>query len=335
LLFWQYPYCTTNGKVANLTKVSVIIPTYNRAHIVGRSIESALCQTHRDLEILVVDDGSTDQTLDAVKPFFLHPQVRYLRHKKNKGHQAARNTGIKNACGDYVAFLDSDDMWIPQKIELQIDALNKKGADCVVLCGYVVEKDGLQTRTFERQYEGYVYPKMLARPGPALCTMLVRRDSLKQIGFLDEETVGQADWDACISLSRFFKFTTVSQPCWRYCQDESDTVTRNFQAAALGYRHVVEKNQEEMLRLIGRRGLAKHYMTIALKYDDADNFFRCRTYMLKAFRNDNRDPVIFLFAFLTLFGKRVFHLRKPLGRILVWLARDPKIREWQLDSTRS
>jgi glycosyltransferase involved in cell wall biosynthesis len=313
--------------VVSLAKVSVIIPTYNRAHVVGRSIESVLDQTYRDIEVLIVDDGSTDQTYDAVKPYFQHPQVRYLRHKKNKGHQAARNTGIKNARGDYVAFLDSDDTWFPQKIELQIDALNKKGTDCVVLCGHVVEKDGLQTTPFQREYEGYVYPKMLARPGASMVTMLVPRDHLRQIGFLDEGILAQADWDTLISLSRLFKFTTVNQPCVRYNLNETDSVTNNMQAAVSGYRRVVEKNHEEMLRVIGRRGLAKHYMWIALFSDDAGDFFCCRTYMLRAFKNDDRDPVIFLFAFSTLFGKRVFHLRKSIGRILVWLTRDQKIRD--------
>jgi glycosyltransferase involved in cell wall biosynthesis len=298
-----------------VVKISVVIPTYNRAHTIGRSVKSALDQTYRDIEILIIDDGSTDETFDAVKPFFQHPQVRYVRHEKNKGHQAARNTGIKNACGEYIAFLDSDDAWMPQKIELQIDALNKKGADCVVLSGYVEEEGGLKTRSFDRQYEGDVYAELLARPGPHYPSMLVPREKLRQIGFLDEGTLALADWDTSISLSRLSKFTTVNQPCVRYYKDESDAVTKNTQALALGYRHIVEKNQKEMLRFIGRRGLARHYVAIALLFDDAGNFFRCRTYMLKAFRNDDRDPLILLFAFSTLFGKRVFHLRKLIGRM--------------------
>src|SRR5665811_782462 len=130
-----------------------MIPTYNRAHVVGRSIESALDQTFRDIEVLIVDEGSTDETYNAVKPFFQHPQVRYLRHEKNKGHQAARNTGIKNARGDYIAFLDSDDTWIPKKIELQLDALRKKGKDCVVVTGIWKIENGAQTKFFDRRYE--------------------------------------------------------------------------------------------------------------------------------------------------------------------------------------
>lgn len=299
----------------HLVKVSVIIPTYNRAHVVHRSIESALSQTCKDLEVLIVDDGSTDETFDAVKPFFRFPQVRYLRHETNKGHQAARNTGIKNARGDYIAFLDSDDTWIPQKTELQIDAILTRGADYVVLSWFVEQTDGFETRRFEREYEGYVYPEMLASEGPSLVSMLVSRQGLLRIGLLDERILALADWDTCISLSRLFRFTTVNQKCFSYYKDEPDSVTTNMSTKAFAYQYIVEKNQDEMLRVIGKSGLARHFRNIALISDDAGDFNRCRTYMLKAFRTDGRNLTIFLFALWTIFGERVFHLRKPVGAI--------------------
>jgi len=301
--------------VTNLVKVSVIIPTYDRAHLLHRSIQSALNQTCKDLEVLIVDDGSTDETFDAVKPFFRYPQVRYLRHETNKGHQAARNTGIKNARGEYIAFLDSDDTWIPQKIELQLDAILKRGDDYVVLSLFVEQRDGLETRRFEREYEGYVYPEMLASDGPAYGSMLVPREGLLRIGLLDESIVAFADWDTCISLSRLFRFTTVNQKCVNYYKDEPDSITTNALAKAFAYQYIVEKNQDEMLRVIGRSGLARHFKNIALISDDAGDFNRCRTYMLKAVREDIRDPTIFLFALWTLFGGQVFHVRKPAGAI--------------------
>jgi len=301
--------------VIDLVKVSVIIPTYNRAHLVHRSIESALNQTCKDLEVLIVDDASTDETFDAVKPFFRYPQVRYLRHETNKGHQAARNTGIKNGRGDYIAFLDSDDTWISQKIELQLDAILKRGADYVVLSWFAEQRDGFETRRFEREYEGYVYPEMLASDGPSYGSMLVPREGLLRIGLLDERILAFADWDTCISLSRLFRFTTVNKKCVNYYKDEPDSVTTDMLTKAFAYQYIVEKNQDEMLRVIGRSGLARHFRNIALLSDDAGDFNRCRTYMLKAFRKEGGSPKIFLFALWTLFGERVFHLRKPVGAI--------------------
>ena len=302
--------------MANLTKVSVIIPTYNRAHIVGRSIESALCQTHRDLEILVVDDGSTDQTLDAVTPFLRYPQVRYLRHERNKGHQAARNTGIRNSCGDYIAFLDSDDTWIPQKIELQLDAIKNRGSNCVVLTGmWIVAGDASKTK-YLKKYNGYVYPEMLAASGPNFCCLLVPAEYLRQIGFLDESTLALADWDTCISLSKLYEFTTLDEPCTIYQANESHSVTRNALARALGYQHIVEKNENDMLRFVGRRGLARHHLQVADLFDTAGDFSRCRAHVFHAFKTDCKNPETFLLAFSTLFGARAFHFVRFNGAII-------------------
>jgi len=298
-----------NRRGTTLPKVSVIIPTYNRAHCVGRSIKNALDQTYRDIEILIVDDGSTDETFEAVKPFFIYPQVRYLRHKKNKGCQAARNTGIKNARGDYIAFLDSDDTWIPEKIELQLDAINKKGADRVVLTWWK-RINGSEQRFFEKQYEGYVYPELLANDGPGFPCMLVPREWLRQIGFLDENISAFTDWDTCISLSKLFEFTTVNKPCWNYYLGEPNAVTKNQLGKAFSYQHIVEKNKNDMLRFAGRRGLARHHLRVAFYFDNAGEFGRCRAHVFRAFRTDYKTPDRFLLAFSTLFGVRVFHFAR-------------------------
>ena len=99
--------------------VSVIIPTYNRAHLIGRAIRSVLDQTYQDWELIVVDDASTDDIPGIVKGF-TDGRVKYIRHDENKGAAAARNTGIQAARGAYIAFLDSDDEWLPEKLERQV-----------------------------------------------------------------------------------------------------------------------------------------------------------------------------------------------------------------------
>ena len=103
-------------------KVSVIIPTYNRANLVTEAINSVLMQSCKDIEIIVIDDGSTDNTSKVLKTF--GDRIRYIK-QKNMGAGAARNRGLKEANGKYIAFLDSDDIWLDFKIELQVAIMEK------------------------------------------------------------------------------------------------------------------------------------------------------------------------------------------------------------------
>ena len=103
------------------TTVSVIIPTCNRAHLIGRAVKSVLAQTYRDIEVIIVDDGSTDNTEEVVKSFD-DPRIRYVKLDVNKGAAAARNAGIRLARGGFVAFQDSDDEWCREKLADQMDS---------------------------------------------------------------------------------------------------------------------------------------------------------------------------------------------------------------------
>src|SRR5262245_26303833 len=105
--------------------VSVVIPSYNRAYCITKSVDSALGQTHTNVEVLIVDDGSKDNTAEVVeKAYGSEPRVRYLR-QENQGVAAARNYGLREARGDFIALLDSDDLWLPWKLEAQLRCLAK------------------------------------------------------------------------------------------------------------------------------------------------------------------------------------------------------------------
>jgi glycosyltransferase involved in cell wall biosynthesis len=158
-------------------KVSVIIPTYNRSELVERAVKSVLCQTYTDYEIIVVDDGSTDDTRFNLQSY----PVRYIR-QNNSGSASARNRGIRESKGKYIAFLDSDDWFLPDKLARQVEVM-EGNPDCVLShtsyyrCGqhWKVINSGAFT--------GNVWPQILINCPIAVPTVMVRRDCLEGNGF--------------------------------------------------------------------------------------------------------------------------------------------------------
>ena len=115
-----------------MPKISVVIPTYNRAHLIKKAINSVFEQTYQDFEIVIIDDGSKDNTEEIVKSIN-DGRIRYIKHEKNKGEAGARNTGIENSKGEYIAFLDTDVTWSKDKLEKQLNILESSPADVGVV----------------------------------------------------------------------------------------------------------------------------------------------------------------------------------------------------------
>jgi glycosyltransferase involved in cell wall biosynthesis len=178
-------------------RISVIIPTYNRAPLIYRALDSVLRQTFSDFEIIVVDDCSQDETSYLVKKHD-DPRIRLICHEKNLGAAAARNTGIEEAKGSYIAFLDSDDEWLPFKLDHQYKALKGASAPYDLSCtGFTWSLlDQNQTLTpemtppqdlWESLCEGCAFS-----PGS---TLMARREVFKKIGFFDSNLARFEDWD--------------------------------------------------------------------------------------------------------------------------------------------
>lgn len=184
--------------------VSVILPTFNRAGALPRAMRSVLAQTHRDLELLVVDDGSTDGTAGIVAAIG-DSRVRYLPHAVNRGPAAARNAGLKAARHDLIAFQDSDDEWLLDKLEGQIAALDAAGAGCAVVLGGILRLNGAQASRYPKgpwSEPRDVTPLEVVRQSLAFPqSWLVRRGALEQAGTFDESLRVVEDWDLLIRLS--------------------------------------------------------------------------------------------------------------------------------------
>ncbi|WP_324667972.1 glycosyltransferase family 2 protein [Geochorda subterranea] len=192
--------------------VSVIIPTYNNAHVLPRAIRSVLAQTYSNWELIVVDDGSSDNTAEVMGQFE-DPRIRYIRHDNpGMGPGAARNTGLRLAQGDYVAFLDSDDEWLPEKLEAQLGVFKRASERVgVVYCGVLRVYDGTGfRRTHIPRVRGMALQDALAlEVGCTPSTTMVRRAYLSQVGLFDESLMTGEDLDMWLRLARvcYFDFT--------------------------------------------------------------------------------------------------------------------------------
>ena len=216
--------------------VSVIIPTYNRAHLVGRAIRSVLNQTYQDFELIVVDDGSTDNTGEVVRSFN-DDRIKCIRHEENKGGGAARNTGIRAAWGEYIAFLDSDDEWLPENLEKKVRALNSTPADIGLVYSkaikistdhqYVVPKCGI------REGESVLEYLFLHRGETSTITLLARSNLLRRVLF-DESLEKHQDWDLTIRLQKVTKFYFIDEPLaiWHSEQASGPRISKDLNVNA-------------------------------------------------------------------------------------------------------
>ncbi len=198
--------------------VSVIIPTFNRASVVGRAARSVLTQSYQDLELIIVDDNSTDDTASVIEAL-ADPRVRYLRRTETGGASAARNTGIAEARGNLVAFVDSDDEWLPMKMELQVDRLLEGDPRAAVVYCRLQRHDDLtdmpipEGRRRQRPYEGDIYWRLLAGWHPATPSLVaVRRAALLDVGSFDTQFRTGEDYDLWLRLGRAgYRFAFVDE----------------------------------------------------------------------------------------------------------------------------
>lgn len=207
-------------------KISVVIPAYNAQEYIGDALVSVLEQTYAVFEVIVVDDGSTDRTKKEIEEFqdkhkhgFFNPQteIHYI-YQDNKGPAAARNTGIQHARGNYIAFLDSDDLWYPQKLERQM-ALIGQSSYVMVYCDMTHVENGEEVyrsylhevpyKYFER---GNIYENLLKENFIFTPTVLVKKEVLLECQLFDEELMICEDYKMWLSIAKKYRIGFVDEP---------------------------------------------------------------------------------------------------------------------------
>lgn len=233
--------------------VSVVIPTYNRGHCIAACIDSVLAQTLGDFEIIVVDDCSSDDTAARVDAFS-DPRVSYLQQPSNRGGAVARNAGIRAARGEFVAFLDSDDLWLPEKLEKQIDGMRAAGSDFGLSYTWLrcVDDDGQETMRIHPDIDGDCFERMLVSNFiGSFSNLVVRRELLVEEGGLDENFRSCQDWDLLIRLCRRARVHCQRDYLVLYLQSVTDKVriSTNPRSVVQGHRRILAKFKTEYAAL--------------------------------------------------------------------------------------
>ena len=223
-------------------KVSVIIPVYKSEKFIAETLRSVLCQTYADLEVLIIADGSTDATESIVRGFS-DPRIKYIR-RKNGGTAAARNTGIKAATGSYIAFLDHDDIWMPDKVEKQIKFLSDTGAK-VVFCNGNIIPTGKPMRKENIFQTGVLDMSEMTLNGGNFITpssLLVHKEVIEKTGPMEENVPGIDDLDFSISIARSYKIGFINE-CLYHRREHKDNLTNFIRGRGLYYKIIYEKQK--------------------------------------------------------------------------------------------
>jgi glycosyltransferase involved in cell wall biosynthesis len=239
----------------NFPQISVIIPTYNRAHLLPRAVESVLRQTFQDFELIIIDDGSTDNTKEAIEEFQKKDKrIKYFYHK-NAGPSSARNLGIKNSIGKYIAFLDSDDVWLPEKLEKQVAVISKSEESV----GYVFS-NGIITNTCgdEREEAVREFPKdvfnnnketlrfFLALNGINACSnILVKKEIFAKCGLFDLNLPNFEDPELLIRVASKFSLEHMDDVLYiRKINKTSLHKTIDIKKSIEARKYILEKHKE-------------------------------------------------------------------------------------------
>jgi glycosyltransferase involved in cell wall biosynthesis len=273
-----------------MPRVSAIVPCYNGAHFLPDALDSALAQTFADYELLVIDDGSTDNTAEVAGDYSArHPgRVRYI-HQENKGLAVARNTAIAAARGDLLALLDCDDLWMPERLAEGVrvmDACPEVGllhAD--IVCIDADRRPLPPLSRDERFLSGRIFEHIYTRRAHVSCpTVLFRRECVEKVGGFDPELtrLGCEDRDLWLRIARHWPFAYIPRPMAQY-RITPGSMSRNREKMMKAKMYVLEKHAGASLRgrMLRREALAGVYQEMAELSTGAGEPAEARRWWLK------------------------------------------------------
>lgn len=256
--------------------VSIIIPTYNRNETIIRSINSVLCQSYGDFELIIVDDASTDSTETTIKKI-CDDRIRYIKLPVNGGSAYARNCGIIEAKGDYIAFQDSDDEWKPDKLKFQMEVMNTldQSFGLVYTSFYYLSEQGYvewpPKNIPDHTKNGKIYQYMLTYNPVGGPTMLIRKECFEKIGLFNTDLKSLEDYELALRISKYFNLAIVELPLVRAYQTPG-SLSKNIMAYIKASCLIIKMYKEDIIKYDLLERKLKDLRTIACQVISDEQF---------------------------------------------------------------
>ncbi|MBN1405136.1 MAG: glycosyltransferase [Candidatus Omnitrophica bacterium] len=269
--------------------ISVIIPFYNNVNYISQALDSVINQTYKNFEIIAVDDGSIDDTKYIVqKNIKKYPEkIKYL-YQTNSGSAAARNKGIAEAKGELIAFLDSDDTWLPGNLARQTELLDKTPAVSLVHSDFIyfndqgIERKSEYSKNIKKHFSGDIFYYLFRENFISTSTVVVRKDVFEKSGLFDEEFRMSQDYDLWLRITKKYKVGYVDTPLVRI-RCHGNNITRSKEKTYVWVNKVIEKTIESFPEIEAELKsnlpyrLAKNHFTIGYEMFCKEDFKQARS----------------------------------------------------------
>jgi glycosyltransferase involved in cell wall biosynthesis len=301
-----------------MVKVSVIIPTYNRAGLIARAIDSVLVQTFKDFELIIIDDGSKDNTKEAIKPF--EGKIKYI-YQNNGGISNARNRGIQESSGQYIAFLDSDDYWAPQKLEVQVKILDENPRVGIVYARMpIVNEHGEILGMKPNGISGKNFQELLRVWGDLpTSSVMTRRECFDRVGVFDNDLPPMEDIDMWLRIAHSYEIYEVEGQTLAYYWRHDHQITQDSIKVYLGLVKIhakILKTFEDIPRELIVHKLVKNQYTLSRIYYKHGRFEEAFQHVSQAIGRFPRIGVLFIEPSDNIFNKAL-KIFKPYFFIVV------------------
>ena len=286
--------------------ISIIIPTYNNSNQLIKTISNVFLQDINDIEIILIDDASSDDTELKIKALN-NSKIKYFKHSRNMGVTFSRVEGIKKSSGQYVGFLDDDDIWLNNKLKKQLELIIQKKLD-FIMSDYIVNNtiDNIQYVKSLKDFGANFKNNIIKKPGPFFQCCLFKKDFLiKHIDKFDSKSEPSEDWDFFISISKSNpKVYNIDESMFQWnLSSQSQTANSYNESCAIEY--IIKKHKKYIVENTTKSALSLHYRKLGSMFFYSDKFDKSKYYYNKAFKNSPLSLKNIVFQIVYLFPEIV------------------------------